>query len=426
MAVVEKKETGLPDDLNVEELLGSDKVIPDWAQPKPLERAVHEDWVVSGGIPEAQDGFRKWAQAQGLTPETFGETSWDAVRMLTLTQGITGPADARRYFYSRKYSGSLTPRMFASPRRRSKLFAPTTRCRALRALSGHSLYFPSAMPLDMFALAADIPALMPGISDWMSLGGWRWTAIRRWPIRWPCSMPDGARARAVSYPMMHCVWPMDNSFIHHVGQPGEVSQFCALGPSYMSTEVYWNHIPEAYVGVHNTTNRAAQVDDILCQSGGHAARGLRCSTRFPPNTGMAHSSFDDKRAAFLGLSHGYFQPEMITEDQIADRALQHYDALYVLDDWSLFGSGQDRRLGASGRLAVDLHRFAAKKRIQPTAGSVGHLSGIEREFSPGTACGRQGPRWQTIPSCRCPVSCPPANRVCRNSGLSKWRQSPAT
>jgi len=42
-------------------------------------------------------------------------------------------------------------------------------------------------------------------------------------------------------------------------------------------------------------------------------------------------SFSDKRTTFLGLSHEYYQPELVTEDQVVDNALSHYDALYILD-----------------------------------------------------------------------------------------------
>ena len=112
LAADEKAKSNLPDDLGADELLGSDEEIPDWGRPKSLETALREDWVTAGGMPQAHEGFRKSAQAQGLTPGLFGEQSWDDVRMLTLSAAIRSPADAKRYYYSRKYSGYLTPRMF--------------------------------------------------------------------------------------------------------------------------------------------------------------------------------------------------------------------------------------------------------------------------------------------------------------------------
>jgi len=46
------------------------------------------------------------------------------------------------------------------------------------------------------------------------------------------------------------------------------------------------------------------------------------------------TAFIDKRPAFLALSHEYYQPYLVNEDQIArEGALDHYDALYVLDPY---------------------------------------------------------------------------------------------
>ena len=36
-------------------------------------------------------------------------------------------------------------------------------------------------------------------------------------------------------------------------------------------------------------------------------------------------------ATFLALSHEYYQPELVTEEQISEGVLKHYDALYVLE-----------------------------------------------------------------------------------------------
>ena len=36
---------------------------------------------------------------------------------------------------------------------------------------------------------------------------------------------------------------------------------------------------------------------------------------------------------FFSMSHDYYQPEMITEEQVAQGALQHYNALYVVDPY---------------------------------------------------------------------------------------------
>src|SRR5690606_26804052 len=82
-------------------------------------------------------------------------------------------ADRRLYYWSRRYAGHLTPRMFATAAEAVRRATGIPDLQAVVALSGHSLYFPSKMPLDMFELARQGGALMPGISDFMS-AGLRW------------------------------------------------------------------------------------------------------------------------------------------------------------------------------------------------------------------------------------------------------------
>src|SRR5690349_20757126 len=136
--------------------------------------------------------------------------------------------------------------------------------RGFVALSGHSLYFPSALPLDMFALAKE-PAVQPGISDWMSLGSWFWDSHQAVAFS---VAPYNAGARRygqepLNYPMMHCVWPSAfRSYTMLAKQTRTISYF-NYGPSYAVTEGYWSEDPGSYVAVHRTANRAAQVDDVL-------------------------------------------------------------------------------------------------------------------------------------------------------------------
>ena len=67
------------------------------------------------------------------------------------------------------------------------------------------------MPLDMFQLASDSPAMMPGVSDWMSLGSWRWDSHQA--VAFSVAMFNAGARRygqdPVTFPMMHCVYPSD-------------------------------------------------------------------------------------------------------------------------------------------------------------------------------------------------------------------------
>jgi len=304
---------------------------PDWAKQKPLEKAVAEDWVVAGGVPEAHAAFRVWAQAQGLQPDLFGQKSWNDVRLLTVAELVRNPEEARLYYWSRNFSGYLTARMFGLAAESIQRYAANPNMRGFVALSGHSLYFPSALPLDMFRLAAE-PAVQPGISDWMSLGSWFWDSHQAVAFS---VAPYNAGARRygqepLNYPMMHCVGPTTfRAYTMLANQVRNVSYF-NYGPSYAVTEGFWSDDPGAYYAVHRTANRAALVDDVLASSRMRPSR-VAMLYSMANEYWNPQSSFADKRAAFLALSHEYYQPELVTEEQVESGALKHYDALYVLD-----------------------------------------------------------------------------------------------
>jgi len=141
-----------------------------------------------------------------------------------------------------------------------------------------------------------------------------------------------AGTEPASYPMMHCVWPaVIRSYTMLANNVKTISYF-NYGPAYAVTEGFWSDSDGAYEAVHLTDNHAALVDDVLSVA---RMRPSRVALLYAMSTEYwdAQSSFADKRAAFLGLSHEYFQPDLITEEQILAGALKHYDALYVLEPW---------------------------------------------------------------------------------------------
>lgn len=318
------------DDL-VDDLKSGGKGEPDWAKLKPLEKAVQEDWVVAGGMAPAHEAFRKWAAGQGLQPALFGKKSWDEVRMLTVAELVRNPEEARLFYWSRRFSGYLTPRMFNLSAEAIHQHAPNPAMRGFVALSGHSLYFPSSQPLDMFQLAAG-PAMMPGISDWMSLGSWFWDSHQAVAFS---MAPYNAGARRygqepLNYPMMHCVGPSTYRSYTMLANQARYISFYNFGPAYAVTEGHWSENDDCYDAVQRTANRAALVDDVLAKA---TARPSRVAMLYAMSNEYwnPQGSFADKRASFLALAHEYYQPELVTEDQVNAGALKHYDALYVLD-----------------------------------------------------------------------------------------------
>lgn len=359
------------------------------AAGKPLKEFVEQDWIPAGGVPGAHEGFRRWAAARGLTPDLFGQKSWQDVHMLTVRELVRNLDEARLYYWSRRYSGYLTPRMFKLAADGVRANAPNKNMVAFVGLSGHTHYFPSEMPLDMFELGNQGYPLMPGISDWMSYGSWRWdshqsvaysvapfnTGARRWN-------PDGSSAPPVSYPMMHCVYPnLIRSYTMLANQVKFMSYY-TFGPYYAIPGDYWSEIPECYQATSLTANRAGQVDDVLSPA---RMRPSRVALLYAHSTEYWHSqsSYADRRAAFLALSHEYFQPELVTEDQIAGGALDHYDALYVLDPY--VAAEVQKKIAAwvdgGGLLWACADALTHDEFNQPLDG-LASLAAIHREFDP--------------------------------------------
>lgn len=307
---------------------------PEWAKQKPLKQFIEEDWVVGGGMPQAHSAFRKWCLEQGLAPRFFGKKSWDELRMLTLPSLVRNKYDARIFYWSRRFSGYLTPRMFGLSADAIHNHAPNPKMKGFVALSGHDIYFPSRLPLDMFQLARSSKFLIPGISDWMTLGSWRWDSHQAVAFS-VAPYNAGARrygSKPLSFPMMHCVYPSVLRSYTMLANQVKVISFWTYGPSYAVTEGFWSESEGCYRTVHLTNNYSAQLDDILRDA---VMRPSRVAMLYAMSTEYwaPLSSFADKRATFLALSHEYYQPELVTEGQILEGALQHYDALYVLDPY---------------------------------------------------------------------------------------------
>jgi hypothetical protein len=194
---------------------------------------------------------------------------------------------------------------------------------------------PSIMPLDMFELAR-YPHLMPGISDWMTGGSWHWDSHQAVAFS---VAPFNAGARRYgdefgqpprSFPMMHCVNPTLFRAYTQLANQCKFISFYNYGPDYLSTEGFWSNQRWAPAAVQHICNQAALADDIL---GPGTMRPSRIAMLYSHSQEIwwPRQTFPDKRATFLGLSHVYFQPELVTEAQVAAGALAHYDALFVLE-----------------------------------------------------------------------------------------------
>ncbi len=293
----------------------------------------------------AAPGFRRWLEARGLKPKLFGQSAWDGVDLLLKDPGTNSAAANRLYYWSRRYQQYLTPKMYSLAAEAIRKYAPNPAIQSFVALSGHALYMPSRMPLDMFQLA-QYPGLMPGVSDWMTGGSWNWDSHQAVAFS---VAPYNAGARRygadfgkppLSDCMMHCVEPsLFRAYTQLANQCKYISYY-NYGPDYEVTEGFWSHSDGAASVVQRVGNQAALVDDLL---GPGRLRPSRVAMLYSmaQETWWPQGTFADKRATFLALSHEYFQPELVTEEQIAAGALEHYSALVLLEEY-ITQSVQDR------------------------------------------------------------------------------------
>ncbi len=283
---------------------------------------------------DATAGFRRWLAAQGVKPSVFGKSTLDEVEMLM--KDPKTPEENKRYYWSRRYQSYITPKRFALAAEAVRKQGPNPDVQSYVALSGHALYFPSKMSLDMFQLA-QYPGLMPGISDWMTSGSWNWDSHQAVAFS---VAPFNAGARRYgadfgkpprSFPMMHCVNPSLFRGYTQLGNQCKFISYYNYGPDYEVTEGYWSHSGLGWAVMH-LNNQAAQMDDIL---GPGLMRPSRVALLYsaPQEIWWPQGSFADKRATFLALAHSYYQPELVTEEQVLEGALAHYDALLVLEQY---------------------------------------------------------------------------------------------
>ena len=318
-------------DLEDDLLLEEPESDPKKDEPQDLRTFIETNWSIEGGSEEARVGFRKWLAEQKVKPSLFGAESLDDVFPLTLARLAETPEEKRLYYWSRRYSAWRTPRMFALACEAIGKVSPNPDIRRFVALSGHALYFPSRMPLDMFELAS-YPDVTPGVSDWMSTGSWRWDSHQAVAFS-VAPFNAGARRRKgppVSFPMMHCVWPDVLRSYAQFGNNCKLISFYNYGPYYAATEGMWSESAGSHRAAHLLNNRLAQADDLV---GAGKLRPSRVAMLYSRSTEYWNpaATFPDKRASFLGLSHEYFQPELVTEEQVASGDLDYYDALYVLE-----------------------------------------------------------------------------------------------
>jgi hypothetical protein len=309
-----------------------EKETPEWAKPKPLEQFVREDWLVTGGFPEAHEGFRKWAAGKGLTPDFFGKKDWKEVSPLTLDNLVQTRDDARLFYWSRQYSAWLTPKMFSLAAEAIRRASPNKSVLSFVGLSGGYLNVFDCTVLDMFELASYSNGLMPGISDW------HWYGAESEQVDAYSAAIFNAGARRYGQP------PASGSMIHVV-HPSPLRSYACLANAvkYLSYYTFgpyvlgvagdpWSHRLGCYAGCGPLDNRAAQIDDLLIPAVPRPSRVALLWSQANDHWNQK-SSFVDKRTTFLGLSHEYFQPELVTEAQVLNGALDHYDAFYVLEPY---------------------------------------------------------------------------------------------
>ena len=313
--------------------------LPDWAKPKPLKKFVEEDWVITGGVPDLHDDFRRWVKGHGVQPSLFGAKSWDDVKPNEFRSLARNPAEARIYYWTKRYASYLTPKIFALATEGLRRLMPD---RDLWAFAGPNGGYPNlygVMPLDLIELATHSNGMMPGISDRGADAG----AGPQANAFQAALFNAGARRYGqapVSKSVMHVCHPTVGRAYAALGTGVKYLSYFTFGPYYLGqASDPWSQRPWCYEAASKTDNRATQVADIL---GPGRLRPSRVAMLYARSTDYWHTgnTFFDKRATFVALAHEHYQPDLVTEPQVAGGALAHYDALYVLDSHVAAGAQQ--------------------------------------------------------------------------------------
>jgi hypothetical protein len=301
-------------------------------QPKPLKRFVEEDLQVGGGMPEARLTYQRWLKAQGVEPALFGKKSFDELGPMTILELATTPDMRRAYYWSRRFSGWATPQMFAYAMDGMRANAPRRDLQAYVGLSGDHMDVYQRMAVDMFQLARYTNGLMPGVSDWSTAG----TGSEQVNAFNAAFFNAGARrfgSPPASKILMHVVHPTTFRAYTSLANNVKFMGYYTFGPIFVQPyRDWWSDRYHSYPACSLVNNRVTQIDDIV-------APGLLRPSRVALFYAMsAHywgdSLVPDKRMAFMALAGDYYQPELVNEDHVADGALDHFDALYVLDPYA--------------------------------------------------------------------------------------------
>jgi len=315
---------------NLEEV--DEKDLPEWAKLKPLKEFVEQDWVITGGYPEAHEGFRQWAAAQGVTPDLFGKKDWKEVSPLTLDHLVETKYDRRLFYWSRQYTAYLTPKMFSLAAQTIRKYSPSPSVHCYIGLAGGYLNVYNCTVLDMFQLAAYDNGLMPGTSDWY------WAAAEGQQVNAYSAAIFNAGARRygqrpASISMMHIVHPSPLRSYATLANGVKYLSYYNFGPYVLGVGGdNWSHKPECYQACGPLDSQAAQVDDLLIPAVPRPSKVALLWSQATDHWNQ-RSSFLDKRRTFLALSHEYYQPDLLTEAQVLDGALEYYDALYVVEPY---------------------------------------------------------------------------------------------
>ena len=185
----------------------------------------------------------------------------------------------------------------------------------------------------------------------------------------------------ISFPMMHCVHPSLFRAYTQLANQCKLISYYNYGPDYIGAEGAWSGEDWPRYAVHHISNQASLADDILgpgCMRPSRVAMLYSMSTEYR----APQVSFRDKRATFLALSHDYYQPELVNEDQIAGGALMHYDALYVLDPWITESAQKEIESWVKGGgLLWACADSATKNEYDEPCDLLNRLAGLERSFS---------------------------------------------